>query len=530
METKLKKGIIYYRVSTEDQAQFGVSLEQQKKHCQNYASSNGIEIVRLFHDDGVSAKTADRDGLQEMLKFCNQKNTNIDCVIVYKIDRLTRNVNDYTNILFLLNKLGISLISSTEAIGNTPLGKFMGNFLAANAQLDNDIKSQRVTDCMREVIEQGRWCWKAKFGYLNGRDEMNRKIIIIDQKRAPLIRLAFEQYATGLYTLEEIRAEVNKKGLKSWKGQEISSQLMYRIITSKFYIGIMTTKGEEFPNGTHEKLIDEITFYKCQAVLRGNNRADNISRSRPAEAFSLKHFVICAFCGRPLTAYYSTGKSGGKYPYYRCYNKDCASKRSIAKKILEDDFVNYLEEITPTNKFARAFKATILDVWENEYKRINHDQKERLKKIVALKEEKVKLIEMKKKELLPDDDFKEAFAKLRKEIDDREASLTETKLEEFNLDEAVDYVFEYIRSLPANWQNATYEQKIKLQGLIFAEKPIYDYKKFQTPKLSPILAIKKELALTNSSLVDYCIENLHPLILDIRRWFESITILKTSFV
>ncbi len=498
METK--KGIIYYRVSTEDQAQFGVSLEQQKKHCQTYANANGIEVTKLFHDDGVSAKTADRDGLQEMLKFCSQTNNKIDCVIVYKIDRLTRNVNDYTNILFSLTKLGIRLISTTEAIDSTPIGKFMGNFLAANAQLDNDIKSQRVTACMREVIEQGRWCWKAIFGYLNGRDEMNRKTIILDEKRAPIIRWAFEQYAMGFYTLEEIKTEVNKKGLRSWKGKEISSQLMYRIITSKFYIGIMTTKGEEF-NGSHEKLIDEMTFYKCQAVLRGNTKADNISRSRPAQSFALKHFVICAFCGRPMTAYFATGKCGGKYPYYRCYYKNCASKKSIAKKKMEEDFTSYLEEITPTNKFAKAFKATILDVWEDEYKRINQGQKERLKKIISLKEEKIQLIEMKKKELLPDEDFKEAFAKLRKEIDDEEANLNETKLEEFNLDEAIDYVFAYIKTLPATWEDATYEQRLKLQGLIFAEKPTYDYIKFQTPKLSPILQTKRDLALANSPLV-----------------------------
>ena len=502
METKPIKGIIYYRVSTEDQANFGVSLEQQKKHCQNYADTNGIEIMGLFHDDGVSAKTADRYGLQEMLRFCTQKNNGVGCVIIYKIDRLTRNSKDYNDILYFFKKLGIILIStSEEGVNNTPMGKFMGNFLAANAQLNNDIKSQRVTACMREVLLQGRWCWKAKFGYLNGRDLMNRKNIIVDNNRAPMIRWAFEQYATGLYTLEEIRREVNKKGLKTWKGKEMSSQLMYRMITSKFYIGIMTTKDEEFPNGTHEKLIDETTYYKCQAVLRGNNKGENISRSRPSEAFSLKHFVICAFCGRPMTAYFSTGKCGGIYPYYRCYNKDCTSKKSIAKKIMEKDFFNYLGEITPTNKFAKAFKATILDVWEAEYKRINYDRKEQLKKIENLKEEKTQLIEMKKKELLPDDDFKEAFTKLRKEINDKEADLSQTKLEEFNLNEAVDYVFDYIKMLPTNWKDATYEQRIKLQGLIFAEKPTYDYIKFQTPKLSPILEIKRELALTNSSLV-----------------------------
>ena len=108
---------------------------------------------------------------------------------------------------------------------------------------------------------------------------------------------------------------------------------------------------------------------------------------------------------------------------------------------------------------------------------------------------------MKKKELLPDEDFKEAFDKLKKDIENKETDLTNTKLEEFDIDKAVDCVFEYIKMLPENWDDMEYEQKIILQGSIFHEKPIYDYNVFQTPILSPILQTKKELARTNSSLV-----------------------------
>lgn len=500
METQFKKGIIYYRVSTEDQAQFGVSLEQQKKNCLSYAESNHIEVVKMFHDDGVSAKTTDRPSLQEMIEYCSQKSNAIDCVIVYKIDRLTRNVNDYTNILFLLNKLGIRLISTTEAIDSTPIGKFIGNVMAANAQLDNDIKSQRVSACMLEKIEQGHWCFKAPLGYLNSRSEINKKIIILDEKRAPVIKWAFEEYATGLHTLEEIRQKVNGRGLIGWKGKEVSSQLISKIITNKFYIGLMTINGKEYEH-SHDKLVEKEIFNKCQNILKGRTRGENISRSQAKELFPLRHFVICAYCGRPLTAYISTGRWGGKYPYYRCYSKNCPSKKSIAKNKIETDFKNYLETIIPKDSFLKAFKATILDVWKDEYKNLNQDRQNKIKRIEELKEEKLKLIDMKKRDLLPDEDFKEAFDKLKSEIDVREGDLSEVKLEEFNIDEAVDYVFDFIRTLPEYWEHATFEQQIKVQGLIFAEKPVYDYIKFQTPKLSPILQIKKDLALTNSSLV-----------------------------
>ncbi|MFA5753825.1 MAG: recombinase family protein, partial [Patescibacteria group bacterium] len=189
---KNKKAIIYYRVSTEDQAQFGVSLEQQKNNCLSFAEREGWEVVKSFHDDGVSAKTVERPSLQAMLQYCSKNYKQIDYVVIYKVDRLSRNVNDYSNILFLLNKLNIKLVSTTEAIDDTPIGKFVGNIMAANAQMDNEIKGQRVSACMLEKVKQGVWCWKAPFGYKNSRDEFNRKVITIDEKRAELIRFIFE--------------------------------------------------------------------------------------------------------------------------------------------------------------------------------------------------------------------------------------------------------------------------------------------------------------------------------------------------
>ncbi len=481
---------MYYRVSTEDQAQFGVSLDQQKKNCLNYAESNNIEIVEMFHDDGVSAKTVDRPSLQEMLKFCRARSNKIDCVIVYKIDRLSRNVNDYSNIHLALKKLGIRLISTSEAIDDTPMGKFLGNFLASSAQFDNDTKSQRITDCLKEKAEQGYWCGKAPIGYLNTIDKLGKKEIIVDKKKAPMIKWIFEKFSTGLYTLEEIRNIVNKKGLKSWQNKEISPQTMSKIIKRKFYIGIMTVKDKEYENN-YEHIISDQTFFKCQNILNKKNKAENISTNQPNENFPLKHFVVCAYCERPLTAYFSTGRWGGKYPYYRCYNRNCDSKKSIAKEKLEKAFLQYLEDITPKTTYLNIFKINIIDTWKRRYKELNQYRQNALKELEKLKTEKIELINMKRKELLSDEDFKEVFDKLKQEIFNKQIVLSDDEIEEFNIDETVSHVFDFIANIPKYWRKANFNQKIKIQGLIFPEKPIYDYKKFQTPQISPVLAIKK---------------------------------------
>lgn len=498
MKNNKKQGVIYYRVSTEDQAQNGVSLEQQRKACLEYAQRNDIEIIENFHDDGLSAKTTDRQELQNLLKFCAKKDKAVDCVIVYKIDRLSRNLNDYTNIFVLLNKLKIKLISTTEAIDDTPTGKFIGNIMAASAQFDNDIKSQRISACMAEKLNQGIWCWKAPLGYLNSRDNLNRKNIAVDKKRSSLIKFIFEKFSTGFYSLEEIRKMANKKGLRTWKDKEISLQFIYKIITDKFYIGIMTIKGKEY-KGTHKVFVDEKTFYKCQEKIKGPR--SNISHNRIDENFPLRNFVVCAYCNRPLTAAFSRNRWGKRYPYYRCYNSKCLSKKSITKKKIENEFYVYLERITPEKKYLNAFKAVLIDVWQTRYKEVNQNREMTIKELDDLRQEKKKLIDMKKKELLSDEDFREEFEKVKQEIIDKEIILDETKAEEFDIDGAITCVFNFIADTPEFWQSADYDQKIKIQGLIFREKPIYDYSGFETPKISLLFQQKKELAYANSSIV-----------------------------
>src|ERR1041384_2476753 len=111
-----KRAVIYYRVSTSEQAERGFSLDNQKQACIKYADNNNYQRAKFFSDEGKSAKTANRPGLQSMLKFCSDKKNQIEAIIVYKVDRLTRNVEDYSSIGTCIKKQGIKLISTTEAI------------------------------------------------------------------------------------------------------------------------------------------------------------------------------------------------------------------------------------------------------------------------------------------------------------------------------------------------------------------------------------------------------------------------------
>lgn len=127
------------------------------------------------------------------------------------------------------------------------------------------------------------------------------------------IKMIFEKYSTGLFTLEEVRRLANEKGLSTRNGKPISKQNISKIIRNKFYYGIMTKKGVE-QKGNHEPLISETTFYKCQKLLRSSGDKAYLPESKKSEDFPLRHFAICGHCGQPLTASYSRGKSGKRFP------------------------------------------------------------------------------------------------------------------------------------------------------------------------------------------------------------------------
>ncbi len=494
-----KLGVIYYRVSTADQVD-GFSLGNQKEACLKYAQDKGIKAIKLFSDEGESAKTADRPGLQAMLKFVADKKNKISFVIVNKVDRLSRNVNDYSAIKSLLDKISVQLISTTEAIGENSFGKFMGNMMASIAQLDNDVRSERVTDGIIQCLKSGRFPHRAPFGYLNQNHGKHDKTIILDPARFGLVKFLLEEYFKGMYTQEELRIKVNKMGLRSPSGKEISFQLMHKILTNKFYFGLICNKRGEF-KGSHPTLITEDIYYKNQKLLKRFTKGDIIAGSRTNELFPLRHQVDCGLCSRPLTAHTSENRWGSMYYYYRCYNKNCPSKKAITKKTLEDEFDKCLAKITPTKEIMETFKKVLTDVGQNRLKQQNQQQEQAKKEIENLKQEKAKLLDLVKRDLLPDEDFKIEFAKVKELLADKQLEISDSATQDFNADDTVSFVFDFIADLPKLWPKTTYWQKLKLMGMIFPIKPIYNYQTFTTPKLSYIYQAKTALEGGNSALV-----------------------------
>ena len=203
--------VIYVRVSTKEQTE-NLSLPTQLRACEEYCRRQGYEILERFHEEGESAKTTDRSQLQSLLTFCRLNKGRVHFVVVFNLTRFARDKYDHFALRSLLQSLGISLRSATEPIDDTSTGKLMEGVLAAFAQFDNDCRSDRTRAGMKAALELGRWVFLAPLGYLNAPRAMG-KSLMPDPERAPIVRRAFEEYATGRFTKQQAARAGKRLGL-----------------------------------------------------------------------------------------------------------------------------------------------------------------------------------------------------------------------------------------------------------------------------------------------------------------------------
>src|SRR4051794_23600290 len=187
------------------------------------------------------------------------------------------------------------------------------------------------------------------------------KSLVPDPERAPLIARAFEDLATGRFTKQEVIARMTEAGSRMRRGLVLSPQSFGHMVRNSIYVGrIESPDYGVSTRGDFEPLIDEATFYRVQAVLDGRGVVAG-ARPRDHPGFSLRGFVRCETCGRPLTGSWSKGRNG-HYAYYHC-QRQCRAV-NVSKATLEGAFVDELALLQPTPGYMRLVKDRILHEWE----------------------------------------------------------------------------------------------------------------------------------------------------------------------
>lgn len=491
-----KKAIVYCRVSSAEQVA-GTSLAMQQQACEVYCEKAGISIAQVFIEKGESAKTAQRTEFIKAIDYCKVTKHSIDYFVVWKMDRFARNTSDHFSVKTILAKHDISIRSVTEVITEDPQGLLMETILAGFSQFDNDIRAMRTRNGMRERLRQGVWVWKAPLGYRRIEKGAN---LSVDPKTAPIIRLIFETYATGMYTYEEVAEIVGSRGFLTTKGKKPYPQQVEKIVKNPIYCGLFRVWDEEH-KAAFTPIIEERLFNQCQEGYK--ERMRNAPRIIKNPQFPLRRLVSCATCEKPLTASTSTGRRGKKYPYYHHQTQGCEKATFTACSDMENKFVAYLQRISPTLEFEKAFKAIIKDIWYNNTKVLIDARKRERREKAVFEEERRRIFEAHRAGIYSNKEFLEqkdvVDQRLSQFPDARAARKSER---DFDIEAALEHFFDLTRDAAATWQRLDFSEKLRFQKLLFGNGNVpFDGETFGTANLSPIFALSEAYTGDKSSLV-----------------------------
>ncbi len=339
--------VIYLRVSTKEQAEKngeaeGYSIPAQRAACRRKAESLGASVVEEFADRGESARNARRPELQRMLAYV--KEHPVSFVIFHKVDRLARDRADDVEITLALRAAGATLVSCSENIDETPSGILLHGIMSAMAEFYSRNLAAEVLKGTLQKVKTGGSVGKAPLGYLNVRAiENGRELrtVEIDPVRAPLIKWAFEAYASGEFGLRQLLDEVTRRGLdvpatarKPAKPLYLSH--LHSLLRHPFYKGAVRYMKVEYP-GKHEPLVSEETWDAVQQILTAKGLARE--KQRKHNHF-LKGSLYCEKCGSRLIVTNARSHSGKIYPYFVCIGRhqkrnDCTMKAVLIERVEE---------------------------------------------------------------------------------------------------------------------------------------------------------------------------------------------------
>src|SRR5712691_2040430 len=275
---------IYTRKSSEEGLEQSFnSLDAQREACAAYIESQRHEGWRAlstrYDDGGFSGGSIDRPALTALLSDIDAGN--VDLVVVYKVDRLTRSLTDFAKMVELFDAKGVSFVSVTQAFNTTTsMGRLTLNVLLSFAQFEREVTGERIRDKIAASKRRGMWMGgSVPFGY----DRVDRKLVL-NPAEAELVRKIYRRYVT-LKNVLELQAELNREGIRSKRrtnaagrvtgGVTFSRGALYLLLRNRIYLGEIVHRGESYP-GEHKAIVPQELWDQVQERLRANGLAKRL--------------------------------------------------------------------------------------------------------------------------------------------------------------------------------------------------------------------------------------------------------------
>jgi site-specific DNA recombinase len=483
--------VIYCRVSSEDQIRRNVqNLPTQERKCKDFARAEELDVLRVFVDEGKSARTTDRPALQELLKFCRASRGKVSHVIVADLSRLARSVTDQGVLMALLSGMKIELRSVDEPmLDGTAAGKFATNMLGSMNQYTSDALSERVRYRMQACVKQGRHVWRAPLGYKNVQNN-GTKGLALDPVSAPLVKHSFLLVAAGNHTTDAVLRTVTAMGLRSKRGLPVPKQSFVKMLHNPAYAGFVVS-GDLKAKGLHEALVTEEVFNTVQDVLAGKNV--KVPRVRQNESFPLRGFVRCAGCNKTLTAGAAQGRKK-KYERYWCWTKGCTNPVGIGADELHEQFIQLLGIYEPTTELLTRLPEIAKAQWAGRRDRITEARRQLSIRQTENDTLNRTAITAKLKGELSQEDFDTMKETIKKEAEAIETERKSLDSEHATMEDLIGASQKYYLNLVQTWQKASINERQQLQNAVFPDGLAYSVKnRFFEPQNSSVCADVRSL-------------------------------------
>lgn len=454
-----KKNVIaglYPRVSTDDQVREGFSLDEQEKEMKKLCMYKNYQIYKVYREEGVSAKNMNRPKFQEMMR--DLKDGKINRIIVYKLDRLTRSIQDLEVICKLIEKYHCSLDSVIEEINtDTAMGVFFIRMTTILAQLEIERTSERTKFGLKGAAKNGHFCGKAPIGYR----KINKELVI-DDLESEVVKEIFDDYVNGLSVCTITKKLNNKNALnRNWRTTTIDRMLSNYIYCGDYLYGKRAKNMKPIHlENICPAIIDKETFKMVQTQKERNLK--NYTRKH---TYVYMQKIVCSKCNKIMGGSSSTSKNKPTQIYYKC---NCCNTRINEKKIEKplmlflNDMLDYYLLID--NNFKSFFNED-LNIEIDKYNKMLDKCNKKLKKIK----------EAYLDDLIDKDEFITEEKAIKSQINDLELKLNhlnnannnENNKKDLNLYynllqlEKMKYKSYYVRK-NGLWNKLTKEQKSKL--------------------------------------------------------------------
>lgn len=366
---------IYTRKSTDEGLDSGFSsLDAQRESAEALIASQKAEgwscLPDRYDDGGYTGGNTERPALKRLM--ADIEIGKVDCVVVYKVDRLSRSLLDFSKLMSAFEERGVSFVSVTQHFNTTQsMGRLTLNILLSFAQFERELISERTRDKIAAARRSGRWAGRPVLGY--DIDPITRALTINDAE-ADTVREIFAACVGG-HSLREIAASLNDRGITTKRhvgpsgratgGRAWSKNTVRRVLAQRLYTGHVPYRDEIHP-GLHDGIVDEATFQAAADAIRTRTETDTTCTPNRHNAL-LKGLLRCGCCGAAMGHTFAT--SGPKlYRYYACHTAktqgtDACSNGAFPAHEIEafvvDQIARLLHDPEVTTRVAEAAESSV---------------------------------------------------------------------------------------------------------------------------------------------------------------------------